>query len=288
MMAQARERTTEFDAGKPLTGKRIVITRARAQAQNLVAQIESLGGEVVELPTIEIAPPDDFTAFDAAVARIETYHWLIFTSVNAVEPFLARLQHGGKSILSLAALKVGAIGPETANKLAAAGIEACLVPERFQAEGILDAFKPDDLKGKRVLIPRAAEAREVLPNTLREWGATVDVVTAYRTVLPVVDVAPFAELFRQRRVDVVAFTSSSTVKNFVRLFGDRSLGEITAASALACIGPITARTVEDLGGRADIVAVEFTISGLARAIVAFFQRDPKSNGGRGERTWSAT
>ena len=287
-MAQARERTTEFDAGKPLTGKRIVITRARAQAQNLVAQIESLGGEVVELPTIEIAPPDDFTAFDAVVARIETYHWLIFTSVNGVEPFLARLQHGGKSILSLAALKVGAIGPETANKLAAAGIEACLVPERFQAEGILDAFKPDDLKGKRVLIPRAAEAREVLPNTLREWGATVDVVTAYRTVLPVVDVAPLAELFRQRRVDVVAFTSSSTVKNFVRLFGDRSLGEITAASALACIGPITARTVEDLGGRADIVAVEFTISGLVRAIVAFFQRDPKSNGGRGERTWSAT
>jgi uroporphyrinogen III methyltransferase/synthase len=265
---------------KPLEGKRIVVTRARAQAKSLVEQIESLGGEVIECPTIEIHPPENFTAFDAAVAKIETYHWLIFTSVNGVEPFLARLRHSGKSIASLNGLKVGAIGPETANKLAAAGIAACLVPERFQAEGILDSFTPEDLKGKRALIPRAAEAREILPKTLREWGATVDVVIAYRTALPATDVGPVAALLNQGKVDVITFTSSSTARNFVRLFGDRNLGEIAAASALACIGPITARSVEDLGGRADIVADEFTISGLVRAIVAHFQGNAMTSGGQ--------
>ncbi len=288
-MVQARELSHQVDTDKPLAGKRIVITRARAQALSLVEGIESLGGEVVEFPTIKIDPPEDFAAFDAAVAQIETYDWLIFTSVNGVEPFLARLQQVGKAISSLKGLKVGAIGPETAKRLAAVGIAACLVPERFQAEGILDAFQPEDLKGKRVLIPRAAQARKVLPNTLREWGATVDVVTAYRTVLPAVDVAPLAELLRQRKIDVIAFTSSSTARNFVRLLGDKHLGGIAAASALACIGPITARTVEQLGGRAEIVAEEFTVSGLVRAIVGHFQGKATTTTIRGQepRTRSA-
>jgi uroporphyrinogen III methyltransferase/synthase len=168
-------------------------------------------------------------------------------------------------------MQVGAIGPETAKRLASAGITASLVPERYQAEGILDAVDPKTMKGKRVLIPRAAEAREVLPETLRRWGATVDVVIAYRTALPKVDVAPLAELLRQRKIDVITFTSSSTVKNFVRLFGGKNLAEIAAGSAIACIGPITASTIEEAGGRADIVAEEFTISGLVRAIIAHFQ-----------------
>ena len=261
---------TRVGTEKPLAGKTIVVTRAGAQAYGLAEQIERAGGLVIELPTIEIQPPESFTPLDAAVGEIEQYDWLIFTSVNSVAPFLARLRRVGKTSAAVRSLKVGAIGPETAKRLASAGITASLVPERYQAEGILDAVKPDAMKGKRVLIPRAAEAREILPQTLRQWGATVNVVVAYRTALPNVDIEPVAELLRQRKIDVITFTSSSTVKNFVRLFGGRNLADIAGASEIACIGPITARTVKEAGGSAAIVADEFTTSGLTRAIIARF------------------
>jgi uroporphyrinogen III methyltransferase / synthase len=261
-------------AQKPLSGRRIVVTRARAQAESLARRIEELGGEVIEFPAIEICPPESFAAFDDAVAKIENYDWLIFTSVNSIEPFFARLKQKGKTLASLAALKVGAIGPETAKRLEEFGIHAGLVPERYQAEGILDAVEPETMRGKRVLIPRAAEAREILPETLRGWGASVDVVVAYRTVLPAIDVAPLAKLLRERKIDVVTFTSSSTVRNFARLFGDKTLREITTGSTIACIGPITARTVEQLGRHPDIIAEEFTIPGMMRAIVEYLQTRP--------------
>jgi uroporphyrinogen III methyltransferase / synthase len=271
------DRAGAFD--KPLAGKRIVVTRARAQARALAKQIEELGGEVIEFPTIEIQPPENFSAFDAAVAKIESYDWLMFTSVNAIAPFLSRLQHGGKTVKMLEHLDVGAIGPETAKELAANGISCCLVPQRYQAEGILDEVTPDLMRGKRVLIPRAAEAREVLPDTLRKWGAAVDVVVAYRTAVPVVDVEPLAKRIRRREVQVITFTSSSTVKNFVRLFNRKNLAEIVNGSAIACIGPVTAYTVEQLGGHAAIVATEFTIPGLVSAIVDHFESRPTSKVG---------
>jgi uroporphyrinogen III methyltransferase/synthase len=257
---------------KALSGRRIVVTRARAQAGALAERIEELGGEVIEFPTIDIQAPENFDAFDAAVTKIETYDWLIFTSVNGVEPFLSRLRHVGKDLSSLAHLKVGAIGPETAKRLESAGIRAILVPQRYQAEGFLDAVAPENMRGKRVLIPRAAEAREILPETLRERGAVVDVVVAYRTVVTSNDTRPLAEFLKQGRVDVITFTSSSTVKNFVRLFDHRRLSEIAAGSAIACIGPITADTAKKLGGRVDIVAQDFTMPGLVRAIVDHFAK----------------
>ena len=183
-MATEANRQREESPQKPLIGKRIVVTRARAQAESLARRIEELGGEVIEFPTIEIQPPENFAAFDAAIEKIESYDWLIFTSVNSVEPFLSRLQRKGKTVASLTALKIGAIGPETAKRLEESGLHPSLVPARYQAEGILDAVAPETMRGKRVLIPRAAEAREILPNTLRRWGAFVDVVVAYRTALP--------------------------------------------------------------------------------------------------------
>jgi uroporphyrinogen III methyltransferase / synthase len=287
-VSQSVERNEKKSSGrsveKPLAGRKIVVTRAGAQAYGLVEQIEKAGGEVIEVPTIEIQPPASFAAFDAAVKNIEQYDWLIFTSVNSIAPFLERLRVGGKTVESVHALQVGAIGPETAKRLASAGITASLVPERYQAEGILDAVKPEAMKGKRVLIPRAAEAREILPDTLRAWGATVEVVIAYRTALPSVNTAPLAELLRQRKIDVITFTSSSTVKNFVRLFDGQNLTEIAAGSAIACIGPITASTAEQAGGRPEIVAAEFTINGLTRAIIAHFQT--KSDVAK--LNWSAT
>jgi uroporphyrinogen III methyltransferase / synthase len=268
------ERSRTGDKGvpeKPLAGVRVVVTRAGTQAAGLAQQIENAGGAVVEFPTIEIQPPEDFAAFDAAIRNIEQYDWLIFTSVNSVAPFLARLRRAGKAPGAVASIHVGAIGPETAQRLSSAGITVSLVPERYQAEGILDAVKPELMKGKRVLIPRAAEAREVLPETLRAWGAAVDVVVAYRTALAQVEVAPLADLLGRGAIDVITFTSSSTVKNFVRLFGGKNLAAIAGRSAIACIGPITARTVEEAGGQAAIVAEEFTTAGLTRAIVAHFR-----------------
>jgi uroporphyrinogen III methyltransferase/synthase len=262
---------------KPLAGKRIVITRARKQAETVARSIEELGGEVIDFPTIEICPPESFAEFDAALDKLSLYDWVIFTSVNSVEPFLERLKLRGETAEALSAHKVGAIGAETAKRLESARIRASLVPERYQAEGILDAISPEEICGKRVLIPRAAEAREILPATLRKWGAVVDVVVAYRTELPRLDVRPLSDLLVERKVDVITFTSSSTVRNFVRLFGGRKLGEIARGSTIACIGPITAATVEELGGRADIVADQFTVKDMLRAIVEHFQTSSKAN-----------
>lgn len=262
---------------KPLAGKRIVITRARKQAETVARSIEELGGDVIDFPTIEICPPESFAEFDAALDKLSLYDWVIFTSVNSVEPFLERLKLRGETAEALSAHKVGAIGAETAKRLEAARIRASLVPERYQAEGILDAISPEEICGKRVLIPRAAEAREILPATLRKWGAVVDVVVAYRTELPRLDVRPLSDLLVERKVDVITFTSSSTVRNFVRLFGGRKLGEIARGSTIACIGPITAATVEELGGRADIVADQFTVKDMLRAIVEHFQTSSKAN-----------
>ena len=256
---------------KPLAGKRIVVTRARKQAETFARSIEELGGDVIDFPTIEICPPESFAEFDAALDKLDTYDWVIFTSVNTVDAFLQRLKVKGKSVAALSAHRVGAIGAETAKQLERARIHACLVPERYQAEGILDALSPEEIRGKRVLIPRAAEAREILPATLRKWGAMVDVIVAYRTEIPCVDARPLKDLLIERKIDVITFTSSSTVRNFVRLFGGRKLGEIASGSTIACIGPITAATIEELGGSADVVADQFTAIGMLRAIVEHFE-----------------
>jgi uroporphyrinogen III methyltransferase/synthase len=254
---------------QPLTGKRIIVTRARKQAGSLAKRIEALGGEVIELPTIEIEPPADFSAFDAALARIDSYDWLIFTSVNSVEPFLARLNHVGKTLLDLKKLKTAAVGAATAERLAAAGISLDLLPGRFQAEGILDVLDAENMRGKRVLIPQAARARDILPETLRQWGADVALIEAYRTVAPACDSGAVKQRLQRGEVDIVTFTSSSTASNFSQLFGGGALTSIVGNAAIACIGPITAKTVEELGGRVAILARRSTIDGLIEALVEY-------------------
>jgi uroporphyrinogen III methyltransferase/synthase len=260
-------------SAKPLGGRRIVVTRPRAQAATFVRKLEALGAQVIDCPTIEIAPPESFAALDRAVQNIESYDWLILTSVNGVAPFLSRLDAAGKSVASLAHMKVAAIGPETAKRLEAAGLGNVAVPRRYQAEGVLDLFDAQAMRGQRVLIPRAAKAREVLPERLRQWGAEVEVVEAYRTVAPAGDFAAVKNLLQRGEIDLVTFTSSSTVSHFCRLFDGASLGEILGRATVACIGPITAKTVEELGGRASIVAGRFTIDGLIDAIVAHCKND---------------
>jgi uroporphyrinogen III methyltransferase / synthase len=255
-----------------LRGKRILVTRARSQALSLAQRIESLGGEVVEFPTIEIRPPESYGPLDQAIYQIANYDWLIFTSVNGVEQFLNRFEKLGKNIANLAGIEVGAIGPETARRLTAAQIEPTFVPKQYQAEGILEGLISETVLGKRILIPRAAKARDILPETLRRWGARVDVVEAYQTVLPQVDVSALCRLLREGTIDMITFTSSSTATNFAIMLRDQDLPRLLSRAVVACIGPITRKTVEDLGMRPEIVSEEFTIPGLVRAMVDYFSR----------------
>jgi uroporphyrinogen III methyltransferase / synthase len=258
----------------PLKGKRILVTRPWTQAKPLVQAIEALGGEVVEFPTIEIRPPDNYGPLDRAIEQIKTYDWLIFTSVNGVECFLARFEKLAKSLTDLDGIEIVAIGPETAKKLEAAGIPRGLVPQRYQAEGIVETLAGKTLQGKKVLIPRAAKARDILPETLRQQGAQVDVVIAYQTVLPQVDAPALCRVLGEGGIDAITFTSSSTASNFAAMLQGQDLSRLLAGIAIACIGPITRKTVEDLGLRADIVAAEFTIPGLVSAIADYFSRKP--------------
>jgi uroporphyrinogen III methyltransferase/synthase len=255
----------------PLAGKRIVITRARSQARTLAKAIEEFGGEVIEFPTIEIEPAADLSALDEAIKNLRRYDWLMFTSVNGVELFFERLDCSNARNHELPGLQFAAIGPETASRLKAAGVKKCLIPATFRAEGILDMLQPEAMRGQRVLIPRAAKAREVLPETLCRWGAHVDVVEAYRTVTPKTDTGKLAAALRRGQIDMITFTSSSTVANFAQLFDGKSLPDILGETPIACIGPITKKTVEDFGGSAAVSARDFTIPGLVGVMVEYFQ-----------------
>ncbi|MFQ5902706.1 MAG: uroporphyrinogen-III synthase [Candidatus Binatia bacterium] len=271
-MALGKGRTNPLREAKPLSGRRIVVTRARSQASVFMRGIEDLGGEVVEFPTIEILAPKSYDSLDEAIHKIETYHWIIFTSANGVEHFLARFQHLKWDMRSLKEIKIAAIGPETAKALESFNLRADLVPQEYRAEAILQKLKPDEMRGKRVLLPRAAEARDILPKTLREWGAEVDVVEAYRTVAAKSDAPWFRSLLLGRKIDMITFTSSSTVTNFAALFQDEDMGELLASTAVACIGPITQERAKEMRLRVDVVPREYTIPGLTEAIVEYFNR----------------
>src|SRR5205085_5078878 len=173
----------------------------------------------VEVPTIQIVPPASWQAIDDAVTRLGTYHWLIFTSVNGVKPFMERLHMARKDVRALAHLRLCAIGPRTAQELGTYGLISDVVPTRYQAEGVIAALADAGVRGSHILIPRAEVAREVLPEQLRELGATVDVVPVYRTIAPAVDVASLTQQLHDGQIAVVTFTSSSTVRNFVELLG---------------------------------------------------------------------
>jgi uroporphyrinogen III methyltransferase/synthase len=245
---------------RPLFGRRIIVTRAREQASGLVERLAALGAATVELPVIEIGEPaDGGHALREAAARVGAYDWVTFTSANAVGRFFAALGDVGRDTRALADSKVAAIGPGTAEALAAAGVRADLVPERFVAESLLEAFPAGP---GRVLLPRAAVARDALPAGLAERGWAVDVVEAYRTV---VGQPPPEALAAAATASAVTFTSSSTVTNYLAVAGD-----LPVPPVVACIGPITADTARAAGLTVDVVAAEHTIDGLVGALVEVF------------------
>ncbi|OGW47473.1 MAG: HemD protein, partial [Nitrospirae bacterium RBG_19FT_COMBO_58_9] len=256
---------------KPLFGKRIVLTRAQAQAREFSQLLAAYGAEPVEVPTIQIVPPASWQAMDDAIHCLSSYQWLIFTSVNGVRPFMDRLRAAGKDARALASLRLCAIGPRTAEELETHGLTPDIVPAEFQAEGVIASLAQVGVRGSRVLIPRAEVAREILPEQLRGLGATVDVIPVYRTITPAVDVAALTQQFHDGRVAALTFTSSSTVCNFVELLGGQAtVKPLVARVAIACIGPITARTAEEYGLTVTIIPAENTVPALAQAIVRHF------------------
>lgn len=295
-VAGLRERLSWYEEARPLLGKRIWITRSRSQASDLAARLFALGARTEEIPTIAIAPVADDGPLLRAVSGVASYDWVVFTSVNGVDAFFGALRGANRDARAIGGARVAAIGPATARRLARNGIRADLLPTAYKAEEALGALLAAGAgEGKRILIPRAEVAREVLPDGLRAAGATVDVVAAYETV-PAVDaqaVGAAARALHDGDFPAVTFTSSSTVRNFVSLVGERLLEdphcrsseargvEDTAAQAVSqafarcdtkvfSIGPITSQTASDQGLTVAAEAEEYTIPGLVRTIYDYY------------------
>ena len=263
---------------KPLGGRTVMITRARAQAAEFAAALEGFGARVIACPTIEIVAPESYALLDEAVENLFGYDWLVFTSANAVEHFLRRVEALGKDVGELDSLRVCAIGEATSERLVAAHVHVDVVPQKFQAEGVFAALEiylggRGRFAGLNFLLPRAAVARDFLPRALEGAGARVDAVPAYRTVRPeTTDRARVEALLVGGGVDCVTFTSSSTVQNFAQLFDTRDLRGLLAGVCVACIGEVTAQTAAEYGLRADIRPAESTAPALARAIADHYSR----------------
>jgi uroporphyrinogen III methyltransferase/synthase len=256
---------------RPLFGRRVVVTRTREQAGVLSAALAEAGADVIECPAIELVDPASWEPVDAALARLETYDWLVLTSVNGVERFFARLDASGRDVRALHRARIAAIGPETARALARRHLRADVVPDEFRAEGLVAALAGEDLRGRRFLLPRAAGARTVLLDELRAAGAEVDEVITYAAALPEDSVARLRAVLGAGPLDVLTFTSSSTVTRFLELLERAAPGDGRARIAdatVACIGPITAATARDAGLRVDVVPDKYTIPALVEALVA--------------------
>lgn len=267
-VVKLREQLQWFD-NKPLFGKTVVVTRARAQASALTKKLEAQGARVLEVPAIKIVPPADFAPLDKAIAEIDTYKWLILTSVNGVEYFFDRLLKAGKDSRALCGVKIAAIGSATAEALKGYGITADLIPSAYKAEELADALAADTKAGDKLLLARAMVARNVLPERLRALGAQVDVVTAYETVADCQNKEELLEALESGEVSLVTFTSSSTVTNLLDVLGDKK--DLLNNVALAAIGPVTAETLEKHGLEPAVSAAEYTIDGLMTAIEEYYK-----------------
>jgi len=264
-----------WQESKPLFGKKILITRAKEQAAEFMALLANYGAEPVEFATIELLPPTDWKPLDRAIAKLANYDWLLFTSVNGVEFFMKRLFEKGGDLRKLTRAKIAAIGPKTAEAIRAHGLAPDLVPKYFQAEAVLEGLAGVKMKGKRVLLPRAKEAREILSAELKKRGAKVDVVEAYRTVVPTKRRDQLKKMLERKELAVITFTSSSTVKNFMALFKGQPVKQWLEGVKIACIGPITADTAREFGLSVDIQPADFTVVALAKAIAEGFGKPGK-------------
>jgi uroporphyrinogen III methyltransferase / synthase len=254
---------------RPLAGRRILVTRPRAQAPALVERLEAAGASVLAVPTIAIEPPESWVPLDRALDRLGDYRWAVFTSANGVLMVRQRLAERGVSPTALSGLRIAAIGPATAEALRACGLGPDVVPEEYIAEGLAARLRALIRAGDRVLLPRAAETRDVLVRELGAMGARVEEVAAYRTG-PAAGASELRAALAEGGVDMVTFTSSSAVRYFAALFPSGELRPTMAGVAVACIGPVTAEAAVGLGLRPTVIADEYTIPALARAIIRYY------------------
>jgi uroporphyrinogen III methyltransferase/synthase len=261
---------------KPLFGKRILVTRSRAQSGRMAQKISEYGGDPIPFPTISIEKPEDMSPLDDCIRRISAFDWIIFTSVNGVEHFFERFFQLQADIRDMAGPRIGAIGPVTAAAIRKRGIKVDLLAKEYVAEGVLAQLAPDEIHGRRFLIPRAEKARHVLPEGIVQMGGHVEVIPVYRTVLPPdSDIDEMRTMLKNKEVDAVTFTSSSTVDHFVRMLDSNDLQNLLHGVVIASIGPVTSDTIKKHGLWVDAEAREYTIDGLVTALVDHVCRNKK-------------
>lgn len=265
--AVARRRPLAWAEQRPLAGCTIVLTRPREQSVEMASLLEEQGAEVWSIPCIAIASPESWEPLDRAVASLERFNWVVFSSANGVEHFLARLRSAGRDARALARARLAAVGPATARALEAASLKADLVPREHQAESLAQEIAAEGISGKRVLVVRAQEGRDVLPEELRRLGAEVELVPAYRTLRPAIDLGPVRERSVAGRLDAVVFASPSAVKAFAAALAPGEAPRLLERTCVAAIGPVTAEAVRALGLHVDLTPDASTGSALAEALV---------------------
>jgi uroporphyrinogen III methyltransferase / synthase len=271
-----REHLRWFDR-RPLFGKRIVVTRPRDQAAELVNRLTALGADTIAAPMIRIAPPEDLTPLQQSAAQASTFDWIVFTSGNAVDAFMRAVFEGGNDVRSLHGPRLCAVGAATGEKLAAYGIKVDLVPSEFRAEAAFEAIRQaGPLKDLRVLLPRADIGREVLAEALRDAGADVTEVIAYRTMAEDAQREGDPDIYGMLlngSIDAVTFTSASAVRNFAKVLGPEQAADLLRHTAVAAIGPVTAETAATLGIGVSIQPETYTIPALVDAIASYFAEE---------------
>jgi uroporphyrinogen III methyltransferase/synthase len=286
--------TLKWYEDKPLFGQRILVTREHSGGFDV---LEDLGAEIIEFPTISIVSPSDFSGLDGAIERIETYNWMIFTSANGVSFFFQRFFEKDRDIRDLKGIRICAIGTKTASEINRYGIKVDLVPEEFNAEGLVSAivqksrsakehsaevrkyrrasrfnrdelpnFRTSSLKGLKILLPRAEVGREVLPERMRELGGEIDVVTAYRAIRPDIQGKRLRRFLREGKITIATFTSAATFNNFLSIMGDGAI-DLLRDVAIAVIGPVTKRAIEKVGLKVSIMPESATIEAMVDKII---------------------
>jgi len=269
---------------RPLEGRTIVVTRARAQAQRFAQLLEAAGARVLQAPAIVIEPPASWELLDTALAALDSFTWVVFTSVNGVAMVDRRLTARGLAWTAIGRKRVAAIGPATAEALAEHGVRVELVPAEYRAEALVEGLRRVAGPGDRVLLPRAKETRDVLVVELRRLGVAVTEVPAYQTRRVEDGVGRLREALASGSVDAVTFTSSSTARNFAEQFSDDERSAWRGRITVASIGPITAATAAEYGLPTDVMPSEYTIPALARALAEYFSRAARNAGRRPRRS----
>ncbi|UCD83839.1 MAG: uroporphyrinogen-III C-methyltransferase [Deltaproteobacteria bacterium] len=267
-VVRLRETLNWFEK-KPLFGRRIVVTRAREQAGSFAEILRKYGAEPIEFPSIEIKPPQNWRAVDPVIKNLGSYHWIIFTSINGVKYFTERLKAKGRDIRDLKGVRVCAIGPGTAKGMENLGINVDFVPKQYRTEAIAEGLGKR-IRGKRVLLVRVQGMRDSLPRELKGQGARLQVVGVYRTLSPAKPARELRKLLSEGKIDMITFGSSSAVKNFFGMLGDRGLKKLLKGVAIASIGPKTTETIRKAGIDVDVMPAEYTIPALSEAIVDYY------------------